>query len=158
MDAAGISSDLSQDEREEVLRMFRNKRLRILVGTDIISRGIDIDSIDMVINYDVPNDPEDYVHRVGRTARAKSTGTALTFIDSKGQQDFQKIEQLIKKEIEKLANPESIGEGPAYNPRTFNSRGKRPFKKKRPFNKNKSTSGKKFYPKRPPKQTGGTDK
>lgn len=155
MDAGGISSDLSQDDREEVLRMFRNKRLRILVGTDIISRGIDIDSIDMVINYDVPNDPEDYVHRVGRTARAKSTGTALTFIDERGQQDFQKIEQLIKKEVEKLANPEEIGEGPVYNPRTFNSGGKRQFKKRRPFNKNKSGGGKKkFYPKRKPNNDG----
>ena len=170
LDAAGISSDLSQDEREEVLRMFRNKRLRILVGTDIISRGIDIDSIDMVINYDVPSDPEDYVHRVGRTARAKSTGTALTFIDPKGQQDFQKIEELIKKEVEKLPNPEDIGEGPAYKPGSARSGGgdRRPFQKKRPFNKNKSDGGsnnssrsnstgekKKFYPKRPPTQTGG---
>lgn len=165
MDAAGISSDLGQDGREEVLRMFRNKRLRILVGTDIISRGIDIDSIDMVINYDVPNDPEDYVHRVGRTARAKSTGTALTFIDQRGQRDFQKIEELIKKEVEKLPNPEDIGEGPAYNPgkpsggnRKFS--GKKPFKKKRPFNKKKpaggntNNGGKKFYPKRKPNTDG----
>ncbi|MBL4709866.1 MAG: DEAD/DEAH box helicase [Flavobacteriales bacterium] len=156
MDADGISSDLSQDEREEVLRMFRNKRLRILVGTDIISRGIDIDSIDMVINYDVPNDPEDYVHRVGRTARAKSTGTALTFIDQKGQQDFQKIEQLIKKEVEKLANPEDIGDGPVYNPSA--SHGGKRFgnnNNRKPFNKNRSGDGKKkFYPKRSPNNDG----
>ena len=184
MDAAGISSNLSQDEREEVLRMLRNKRLRILVGTDIISRGIDIDSIDMVINYDVPNDPEDYVHRVGRTARAKSTGTALTFIDSRGQQDFQKIEELIKKEVEKLPNPEHIGEGPVYKP--GNSRGgnnsrhksgdgsgnRKPFGKNKPFKKNKPKGDqnrakadspktevkKKFYPKRPPTQTGHLQK
>jgi len=122
LDADGISSDLSQDQREEVLRQFKNKRLRILVATDIISRGIDIDSIDLVLNYDVPNDPEDYVHRVGRTARAKSTGVALTFIDEKGQRDFQKIEQLIESSVNKLPNPEHIGTGPVYNPKkSFNT-------------------------------------
>jgi len=135
LDVDGISSDLSQDEREEVLRKFRNKRLRILAATDIISRGIDIDSIDLVINYDVPNDPEDYVHRVGRTARAKSTGVALTFIDEKGQRDFAKIEELIKRTIEKLPNPDGIGEGPTYNPskqkHSNNYGGKRKFYKKR---------------------------
>jgi len=114
MDAAGISSDLDQEGREEVLRKFRNKRLRILVATDIISRGIDIDSIDLVLNYDVPRDPEDYVHRVGRTARAKSTGVALTFIDQDGIHDFQKIEQLIGKSVPKVPNPPDIGEGPEY--------------------------------------------
>lgn len=124
MDADGISSDLSQDEREEVLRKFKNKRLRILVATDIISRGIDIDSIDLVINYDVPNDPEDYVHRVGRTARAKSTGVALTFIDHKGMRDFQKIEQLIKKTVPKLPNPPEIGEGPSYQVGNRSAEGK----------------------------------
>tara|TARA_B100001109_G_C18855201_1_gene471311 strand:+ start:1447 stop:2706 length:1260 start_codon:yes stop_codon:yes gene_type:complete len=133
MDADGISSDLDQTQREDVLRRFRNKRLRILVATDIISRGIDIDNIDLVMNYDVPNDPEDYVHRVGRTARAKSTGMALTFIDQSGQRDFQKIEQLIQKDVPKLPNPPEIGEGPAYNP---------------PTKKGNSRNKKKFYPKR----------
>lgn len=136
MDVDGISSDLDQEEREEVLRRFRNKRLRILAATDIISRGIDIDSIDLVINYDVPNDPEDYVHRVGRTARAKSTGVALTFIDPKGQRDFQKIEQLLESTVQKLPNPDNIGEGPVYEPKlskgTSNHKGnKRKFYKKR---------------------------
>lgn len=137
MDADGISSDLSQDEREEVLRMFKNKRLRILVGTDIISRGIDIDSIDLVINYDVPGDAEDYVHRVGRTARAKSTGVALTFIDPKGMQDFQKIEQLLKKIVPKLPNPPEIGEGPEYKVREPSNNGGKPYQKKRNFNKSR---------------------
>ena len=114
MNAAGISSDLDQEGREEVLRQFKNKRLRILVATDIISRGIDIDSIDLVLNYDVPSDPEDYVHRVGRTARAKSTGVALTFIDEDGIRDFNKIEQLIGKSVPKVPNPPEIGEGPEY--------------------------------------------
>jgi superfamily II DNA/RNA helicase len=140
MDADGISSDLDQDGREEVLRRFRNKRLRILVATDIISRGIDIDSIDMVINYDVPNDAEDYVHRVGRTARAKSSGVALTFINDKDQRDFLKIEELIKKTIEKLPNPSEIGDGPEYKP----SAQKPHFKRHNNNNKKK-----KFFKKRP---------
>jgi len=126
MDADGISSDLDQDQREEVLRRFKNKRLRILVATDIISRGIDIDSIDLVLNYDVPSDPEDYVHRVGRTARAKTTGVALTFIDEAGMRDFNKIEQLIGKSVPKIPNPEDIGSGPEY--RQVSS-GKKHFKK-----------------------------
>src|SRR5690606_26369101 len=134
MDAAGINSDLEQNEREEVLRKFRNKRLRILVGTDIISRGIDIESIDLVINFDVPNDPEDYVHRVGRTARAKSTGVALTFINEKDQKDFARIEELLGKSINKVPLPPVLGEGPEYNPTKFRKSGqgnqkKRTFKK-----------------------------
>ncbi len=139
LQADGISSDLNQEEREEVLRQFRNKRLRILVATDIISRGIDIDSIDLVINYDVPKDPEDYVHRVGRTARAKSTGVALTFINDQDQFEFSKIERLIKKEIPKLALPGDLGEGPKYNPgKGKSSHYKKPFKKKK-FYKKKGT-------------------
>lgn len=140
MDANGISSDLDQSQREEVLRMFKNKRLRILVATDIISRGIDIDSIDLVINYDVPNDPEDYVHRVGRTARAKSSGVALTFIDPKGQSDFHKIEQLIGSTISKSPNPQDIGEGPKYNPiqsKGHFKKGKKNFKRKYHGNRKK---------------------
>ena len=137
LDVDGISSDLDQDQREEVLRRFKNKRLRILAATDIISRGIDIDSIDLVINYDVPNDPEDYVHRVGRTARAKSTGVALTFIDEKGQRDFQKIEQLLESTVQKLPNPADIGNGPEYKP--GQSRGNSNYKgNKKKFYKKKS--------------------
>ena len=140
LQADGISSDLNQEGREEVLRQFRNKRLRILVATDIISRGIDIDSIDLVINYDVPKDPEDYVHRVGRTARAKSSGVALTFINDKDQHDFSKIEDLIKKEIPKLPLPAELGDGPEYNPK------KRPPHSKGKFNsyKGKKQNGRNF--------------
>jgi superfamily II DNA/RNA helicase len=125
MNAAGISSDLDQEGREEVLRQFKNKRLRILVATDIISRGIDIDSIDLVLNYDVPSDPEDYVHRVGRTARAKSTGVALTFINPDGIYDFNKIEQLIGKSVPKVPNPPEIGDGPEYKVQSGHSGGNR---------------------------------
>lgn len=136
MDVEGISSDLEQEEREEVLRKFRNKRLQILVGTDIISRGIDIESIDLVINYDVPKDPEDYVHRVGRTARAKSTGVALTFINDSDQKDFMKIEKLLEKKINKIPLPPFIGEGPRYEesksfkPKTHRNYRKKPQRKK----------------------------
>ncbi|HVZ25650.1 MAG TPA: DEAD/DEAH box helicase [Sediminibacterium sp.] len=113
-----IHSDLEQDEREQVLLDFRNKKIRILIATDILSRGIDIEDIDLVINYDVPNDGEDYVHRIGRTARAASTGTAYTFISEKEQQKFARIEQLLGYPVTKAPLPEGIGEGPAYNPGT----------------------------------------
>ncbi|MFT6746127.1 MAG: superfamily II DNA/RNA helicase [Glaciecola sp.] len=111
----GISSDLKQDEREEVMSKFRAKKIRILVGTDVISRGIDIKDINMVINYDCPNDPEDYVHRIGRTARASTTGIAYTFINPEDMRRFQGIEKLIEKEVEKIALPEVLGKGPEWS-------------------------------------------
>ncbi len=116
-DVAGIQSDLEQHEREEVLRNFKNRKFQILVATDIIARGIDIDSIDLVINFNVPRDAEDYVHRVGRTARAESEGVALTLITEKEQNDFKKIEDLIETEIFKIPLPLELGETPRYNPR-----------------------------------------
>jgi ATP-dependent RNA helicase RhlE len=99
-----------------VLRSFKNKNLQILVATDILSRGIDIDSIGLVINYDVPGDAEDYIHRVGRTARAESTGVALTFVSPEDQRKFKSIEDLIGSEIKKLPVPPSMGESPLYEP------------------------------------------
>jgi ATP-dependent RNA helicase RhlE len=106
---AAIHSDLEQDQRNEVLRNFKNKKLQILVATDILSRGIDIDSIELVINFDVPGDAEDYIHRVGRTARAEATGIALTFINPADLRKFRNIEQLIGSEVKKLPLPESFG-------------------------------------------------
>ena len=94
--ASGISSNLEQDMREEVLRGFRSKRIRILVATDVMSRGIDIKEINMVINYDVPHDAEDYVHRVGRTARANTKGEAVTLVNEKDMSRMRKIEELIE--------------------------------------------------------------
>ena len=114
--AAAIHSDLDQDQRNEVLRNFKNRTLQILVATDILSRGIDIDSIGLVVNYDVPGDAEDYVHRVGRTARAETTGVALTFVSPHDQRRFLRIEELIGYEVKKLALPVEIGAGPAYEP------------------------------------------
>ncbi|MEY3416176.1 MAG: hypothetical protein RL060_287, partial [Bacteroidota bacterium] len=102
-------SDLEQAERESILRDFRNKQIQVLIGTDILSRGIDVEGISLVMNYDVPPDPEDYIHRIGRTARASTTGTAITFINDKDQQKFFRIESLIGKDIPKLPLPESLG-------------------------------------------------
>lgn len=113
---AAIHSDLEQEKRNEVLRDYKNKKLQTLVATDILSRGIDIDSIGLVINYDVPGDAEDYIHRVGRTARAESTGVAITFINPEDQRKFKKIEDLIGSEVKKLPLPESLGKGPEYTP------------------------------------------
>jgi superfamily II DNA/RNA helicase len=126
--AAGIHSDLEQKEREDVLLDFRNRKTQILVATDIIARGIDIDSIDLVINYDVPNDAPDYVHRVGRTARAAQTGVGITFISDKDQDKFLKIEQLIESEIIKLPVPIEMGVSPEYKPIVKKKR--KPYKKK----------------------------
>ena len=121
--AAEISSDLEQKEREETLLKFRSKETQILVATDILARGIDIKEISLVINYDVPTDAEDYVHRVGRTARADKTGVALTFISDKDQRRFQSIERLIEMEIQKIPLPDTLGEGPKYEPGKSRGRG-----------------------------------
>ena len=114
--AVGISSNLEQDRREQVLQDFRSKKIRILVATDVMSRGIDVKEINMVINYDVPHDAEDYVHRVGRTARASTKGEAITLINPRDMYKFAKIEKLIEKIIPKLVMPSEIGEAPAWNP------------------------------------------
>lgn len=132
-----IHSDLEQPERESILREFKNKQLSILIGTDVLSRGIDVDGISLVVNYDVPPDPEDYIHRIGRTARAETTGTAITFINEKDQRRFFDIESLIGKEVPKMKLPESVGEGPAYLPQVKKKGSfKRPFhKSRRPSNR-----------------------
>jgi len=141
--AAGISSDLEQSEREAVMQKFKAGRTQIIVGTDIISRGIDVEGIGLVINYDVPNDAEDYVHRVGRTARADKTGVALTFITERDQRDFGKIEELIEKVINKIELPPELGKGPKYDP-SKRSFGKRPGgggSRGRSFNKKGKSGG-----------------
>ena len=118
-----IHSDLEQDKREEVLMHFKSGRIQILVATDILSRGIDIDNIGMVLNYDVPHDGEDYVHRIGRTARAAAEGTAITFVSEREQRKLAAIEKLLGKPVPKVAVPEQFGEAPAYNPNAFSSSG-----------------------------------
>ena len=111
----GISSDLEQSEREEMLSRFRAKKTRVLVSTDVLSRGIDIKDINLVINFDVPGDAEDYVHRVGRTARADSTGVALTLVNEEEMYKFDRIEKLIEKKVMKAPLPPALGEGPEWS-------------------------------------------
>jgi len=111
-----IHSDLEQKERETVMQKFRNKEIQVLVATDVVSRGIDVENIDMVLNYDVPNDAEDYIHRIGRTARAAASGVAVTFINPDGQWKFGQIEKLLGKPVYKGAVPAQFGETPEYNP------------------------------------------
>jgi ATP-dependent RNA helicase RhlE len=115
--AEEIHSDLDQKSREQYLQDFRNQKTNILVATDILSRGIDIDDIDLVINYDVPNDGEDYIHRIGRTARAATTGTAFTLVGEKEQSKFATIEALLGAPVLKGAVPEEFGPTPAYAPK-----------------------------------------
>jgi superfamily II DNA/RNA helicase len=128
-EAEGISSDRTQDEREATLQRFRNKQLQVLVATDVMSRGIDVEGISHVVNFDVPQDAEDYVHRIGRTARASTSGVAITFVSEQDQERLVKIEKLIERELPKLPLPEGVGEGPAFDPvgnSKRNSRGGRP--------------------------------
>lgn len=114
-----MHSDLDQSQREHVMREFKNERIDILVATDIVSRGIDIDDITLVINFDVPYDVEDYVHRIGRTARAGDSGMAITFVSSEDQHLFEKIEQFLQKKIYRIPVPSELGESPEYNPEEF---------------------------------------
>lgn len=110
-------SDLEQAEREEIMNQFKSRKLQMLIGTDILSRGIDVEGIELVVNYDTPHDAEDYVHRVGRTARAEKTGTAVTFVNEKDHWKFQKVEKLIGNEIKKLPLPGELGEAPVFQSR-----------------------------------------
>jgi len=122
--ADGISSDYDQDVRLEVLKRFKSKKTRILVATDVMSRGIDIKEINLVVNFDVPKSAEDYVHRVGRTARASSTGVALTFINEDDMHAFHQIEQLIEREIPKVPLPPELGTSPEWNPKFRPNKGR----------------------------------
>ncbi|MCE7056018.1 DEAD/DEAH box helicase [Algoriphagus sp. AGSA1] len=158
-------SDLEQVEREKIMSAFKNKTVKILIGTDIISRGIDVVGIELVINYDTPSDPEDYVHRVGRTARADMEGEAITFVNPKDQYKFDNIEKLIGMKITQNPLPEGFEEGPAYTGKpqkrksdlhSKNSGGKKPG-----FNKNKNTGSngkRKPFPKRKNPETEAPEK
>lgn len=133
-------SDLEQEQRETILRAFKARTLPVIIGTDVLSRGIDVEGIDLVINFDVPPDPEDYIHRIGRTARAETKGTAITFVNEKDQRKFSFIEALIAREIPRMALPEGLGEGPVYNPSLKRSSGsgkKRNKKSRKPWPKKK---------------------
>ena len=114
VNCGAMHSDLEQAERDDVMFKFKSGQYDVLVATDIVARGIDIDDIDMVINYDVPHDTEDYVHRIGRTARANRDGRAITFVSEEDQYWFQQIEKFLEKVVDKMPLPEGCGEGPEY--------------------------------------------
>ncbi len=128
-----MHSDLEQKERDTILYEFKNRRISILIATDIVSRGIDIDDIQLVINYDVPRDAEDYVHRIGRTARANREGEAITLVNQKDWTYLLKIEKLIEAEIDKPELPEGCGEKPVMST----------VVKKRPYHRFKKSAKKK---------------
>lgn len=111
-----MHSDLDQSERDEVMHLFKSGKVDVLVATDIVARGIDIDDISMVVNYDVPRDAEDYVHRIGRTARADKDGVAVTLVRGYEIEMFMHIEHFLGKTVEKIPLPEEVGEGPEYRP------------------------------------------
>ena len=125
INCAQMHSDLSQAERDEVMLAFKAGQVDVLVATDIVSRGIDIDDIRMVINYDVPHDAEDYVHRIGRTARADRDGAAITFVSENDQFAFRQIEKFLGKEVTKTPLPDTVGEGPVYEPKSRTARASR---------------------------------
>ena len=132
-----MHSDLEQAQRDQIMRDFKNGHVNILVATDIVSRGIDIDDIRLVINYDVPNDCEDYVHRIGRTARANNDGCAITFVNEKEQTHFKTIEDFLEKPIYKIPVPDELGESPAYEPKKSSNKSS----KKRYTGKGKKQGG-----------------
>lgn len=133
-----MHSDLDQSERDEVMYEFRSGKTDILVATDIVARGIDIDDIQLVINYDVPHDEEDYVHRIGRTARAGRGGQAITLVNEKDQPLFKQIEKFLEKDVEKIPVPKELGEAPEYTGKAQGKGGG----KRRSSGKGKKTSSK----------------
>ncbi len=136
-----IHSDLDQNFREETLNKFKSGSIKVLVATDIVARGIDVDNIELVINYDVPRDAESYVHRIGRTARADADGAAYTLISPKEQSDFANIEKLIEAVVEKANLPGFLGDAPSYRS-AGRQTAKRPHHGKRPSSE---TRKKRYY-------------
>lgn len=141
LSADAMHSDLEQSERDSVMHEFRNERVDILVATDIVARGIDIDDITLVINFDVPYDVEDYVHRIGRTARAGDSGLAITLVAPEEQLRFSKIEEFLEKQIYKIPLDAELGEAPEYNPSQYDKRrrGNRNYRQNRGPNRKVNT-------------------
>ena len=152
IDARAMHSDLEQKERDEVMLDFRNSKVDVLVATDIVSRGIDVDDIPLVINYDVPRDAEDYVHRIGRTARAENKGEAITLVSPEDKNFFNKIERFLQKSIDRIPLPAFLGEAPdssvcslVADDRKHSSKRRKagkPFQHKRKTHRNNPTSHK----------------
>ena len=120
-----MHSDLSQSERDEIMFQYKSRKIDMIVATDILARGIDIDDIRIVINYDVPRDCDDYIHRIGRTARAGTKGRAITLVNVEDQEFFKRIEDFIEQDVPKMELPASLGETPAYEPKSKQKGGKR---------------------------------
>ncbi len=172
LNVGAMHSDLDQAKREEVMLAFKNNKINILVATDIVARGIDITDIGMVINYDVPHDPEDYIHRIGRTGRASATGVAITFVSEKEQGKFHRIEEFIEKSIKQLELPAEVGAPPAYNPKApvardsrgggrkgggnNKSRGRKPDSTPQAEGEEQKPKKKRFNKRRKPKSTEGS--
>lgn len=140
--AKAFHSDLEQSEREQIMNQFKSRKLQMLIGTDILSRGIDVEGIELVVNYDTPHDAEDYVHRIGRTARAEKTGTAITFVNEKDHWKFQKVEKLIGNEIVKLPLPSELGAGPVFSA-TSNNNSRGGGNPRKRFTRNRSIKSRK---------------
>ena len=134
--AEAFHSDLEQQQREAIMLDFKNGKCDVLIGTDVLSRGIDVTGIDLVINYDAPQDPEDYIHRIGRTARAATTGTAITFGNGKDKRRLANIEKLIERSIDRIPLPEHLAEAPIEEPvrarKPYYKKTNKPFYKKNP--------------------------
>ena len=154
--AVEIHSDLEQPERDQALLDFKSGKVNILVATDIISRGIDIENVDVVLNYDVPHDAEDYIHRIGRTARAQKEGAGITFISEMDQFRFQRIEKFLQKEVEKYPLPEGLGEAPAYNPKKDGGRSRHGGDGRKFHHRPKGNGAKGGNPGESPKKSGGS--
>lgn len=137
-----MHSDLSQSERDEIMFLYKSRKIDIIVATDILARGIDIDDIRIVINYDVPRDCDDYIHRIGRTARAGTKGRAITFVSEEDQEYFRRIEEFIEQDVPKMDVPTELGEAPAYEPKKKKEDSRNTGKKKGGKRNNKH-SGKK---------------
>lgn len=161
-----MHSDLSQQERDEVMYKFKSEQIDILVATDIVARGIDIDDVSVVINYDVPHDAEDYIHRIGRTARANRDGCAITLVSEKEQWKFGLIEKFLEKTINKIPVPQNLGSTPEYKPfkksSTPKGTSRKETKKKKRFPSHKSkahtsNNGRKNTKKRQPEKNRATE-
>jgi superfamily II DNA/RNA helicase len=131
IDARAMHSDLEQKERDEVMLDFRNGKVDVLVATDIVSRGIDVDDVPLVINYDVPRDAEDYVHRIGRTARAENKGEAITLVSPDDKQFFNKIERFLQKVIDRVPLPAELGAAPDSSVCSLAADDRKPSSKRR---------------------------
>ena len=137
-----MHSDLDQSQRDDMMYRFKSGQIDVLVATDIVARGIDIDDIEMVINYDVPHDAEDYVHRIGRTARANKNGTAITLVRGKEVELFMQIERFLERTIDKLPIPEGLGEAPEYKAVPMRGNGKGRGRRRPSSGRHRSSRGK----------------